>query len=164
MKRLSAVLLIALSLLAAGCATSASNRNQGAKLSSESRQGPTEQEIASLFDRWNVSLQSGDPRQVVANYAERSILLPTLSDKPRFTRTEKEDYFHHFLENQPFGEIIVRQIQIGHDMAVDTGLYTFHFAKTGDRFRARYSFTYGWDGKQWLIISHHSSGMPEKQP
>ena len=94
MKRLSAVLLIALSLLAAGCATSASNRNQGAKLSSESRQGPTEQEIASLFDRWNVSLQSGDPRQVVANYAERSILLPTLSDKPRFTRTEKEDYFH----------------------------------------------------------------------
>jgi uncharacterized protein (TIGR02246 family) len=162
MKRLTSTLLGIISLLIAGCATPASNRNQNAKSCTENSISPTEEEIASLFDRWNRSLQSGDPRQVVANYAERSILLPTLSNRPRLTRTEKEDYFHHFLENQPSGEIIMRQIQICCDMAVDTGLYTFHFAKTGEEFKARYSFTYRWDGKQWLIISHHSSAMPEK--
>jgi len=37
----------------------------------------SEQEIAALFDRWNRSLQTGDAHQVVANYAARSILLPT---------------------------------------------------------------------------------------
>ena len=65
----------------------------------------TEQEIASLFDRWNRSLLTGDPHKVVANYAERSILLPTVSNKPRLTPAEKEDYFHHFLENRPSGRI-----------------------------------------------------------
>jgi hypothetical protein len=44
---------------------------------------------------------------------------------------------------------------------VDAGLYTFTFAKTGDEVHGRYSFTYSWDGAQWLITSHHSSVMPE---
>ncbi len=157
----SAVLVIAFFLIA-GCATTTSNNNPSSTVCTESRIATTEQEIASLFDRWNQSLQSGDPQKVVANYAERSILLPTVSNKVRLTPAEKVDYFHHFLENQPSGEINMRQIQVGCDMAVDTGLYTFHFAKTGDKVRARYSFTYRWDGRQWLIISHHSSAMPEK--
>lgn len=120
------------------------------------------QEIASLFDRWNHALQTGDPHEVVANYAELSILLPTVSNKPRVTAAEKEDYFHHFLENQPAGKINFRMIEIGCNTAVDSGLYTFTFHTTGDQVSARYTFTYKWDGKQWLITSHHSSAMPEK--
>ena len=122
----------------------------------------TEQDIAALFDTWNQALRSGDPEKVADLYAERSILLPTLSNTPRLTRAEKVDYFRHFLENRPSGEIIMRQISIGADIAVDTGLYTFHYATTGESVRARYSFTYGWDGDGWRIVSHHSSVMPEK--
>jgi uncharacterized protein (TIGR02246 family) len=122
----------------------------------------SEAEIAALFDRWNQSLQTGDPHQVVANYAERSILLPTVSNKARLTPAEKEDYFHHFLENRPNGQINQRQIELGCNSAVDAGLYTFTFGKTGAVVKARYSYTYAWNGKTWLITSHHSSAMPEK--
>lgn len=123
----------------------------------------SEQEIAALFDRWNQSLQTGDPHKVVANYAERSILLPTVSNKPRLTAAEKEDYFHHFLENRPSGKIDLRRIDIDCNTALDAGLYTFTFAKTGAVVSGRYSYTYRWDGNKWLISSHHSSAMPEKK-
>ena len=123
----------------------------------------TETEIASLFNRWNESLQTGDPHKVVANYADRSILLPTVSNTPRFTAAEKEDYFHHFLENSPSGKIDLRFIEIGCNTALDAGLYTFTFAKTGESVSARYSYTYRWNGSDWLITSHHSSAMPEKK-
>lgn len=121
----------------------------------------SEAEIAALFDRWNQALLSGDPRKVAANYAERSILLPTISNRPRLTPAEKEDYFRHFLEKRPSGKIDFRQIDIGCNMAVDSGLYTFTFAKTGELVHGRYSFAYKWDGSNWLIISHHSSVMPK---
>ena len=121
----------------------------------------TRETIAALFDRWNDTLKSGDPKQVVANYAEESILLPTVSNTPRLTLAEKEDYFVHFLKSQPSGEIDLRQIQISGDLAVDSGLYTFTMGATGAVVKARYTFVYRWDGENWLIISHHSSCMPE---
>lgn len=56
----------------------------------------------------------------------------------------------------------MRQIDLGCNSAVDAGVYTFTFAKTGAVVSARYTYTYHWDGVQWLITSHHSSLMPEK--
>ncbi|WP_372239805.1 SgcJ/EcaC family oxidoreductase [Pseudomonas sp. SCB32] len=129
---------------------------------SEVCRATSEQEISALFDRWNRSLQTGDPHMVVANYAERSVLLATVSNKPRVTAAEKEDYFHHFLENKPVGKIDWRMIEIDCNTAIDAGLYTFTFGKTGAQVKARYTYTYKWNGQQWLITSHHSSAMPEK--
>jgi hypothetical protein len=123
----------------------------------------SEEEIASLFDRWNRSLMTGKPGKVLANYAERSILLPTMSNQPRLTAAEKEHYFRHFMENHPSGRIDMRFIEINCNTAVDAGLYTFTFARTGEEVSGRYSFTYSWNGSEWLITSHHSSAMPEKK-
>jgi uncharacterized protein (TIGR02246 family) len=168
----ASVLSVTFAVVLAGCASAPSSSPP----SSSSPSGPepvaartevckttNEEEIAALFERWNRSLQTGDPHKVVANYSERSILLPTVSDKPRLTEAEKEDYFHHFLENKPVGKIDTRTIKIGCNTAVDAGLYTFTFGATGDQVQARYSYTYKWDGNQWLITSHHSSAMPEKK-
>jgi len=157
------LILFAVTVALAGCAS-----HQGLPTSVQSTyteicKETTEQEIASLFDRWNQSLLTGDPHKVVANYAERSILLPTVSNKPRLTPAEKEGYFHHFLENRPSGRIDMRFIEIGCNTVVDAGLYTFTFAKTGEEVSGRYSFTYRWNGSEWLITSHHSSAMPEKK-
>ena len=151
--------MAALCLVLAGCATQAS----GGRC-----QRASEQDIAALFDRWNESLQTGDPHQVVANYAERSILLPTVSNRPRLTPADKEDYFQNFLQSQPSGKIDLRFVDIGCNTAVDAGLYTFTFGATGQVVQARYTFTYRWEpgpsGGKWLISSHHSSAMPEQEP
>jgi uncharacterized protein (TIGR02246 family) len=146
-----------------GCAPHQSNPANGQNTYMETCKVTSEAEIAALFDRWNRSLQTGEPQKVVANYAEKSILLPTVSNKPRLTPTEKEDYFQHFLENGPSGTIDLRAIELGCNTAVDAGLYTFTFSKTGAVVHGRYSFTYRWNGSQWLITSHHSSAMPENK-
>lgn len=125
--------------------------------------GASEDDIAALFDRWNESVKTGDPHKVVAHYAQKSVLLPTVSSKPRVTALEKEDYFHHFLENRPSGQIDSRTIELDCNSAIDEGLYTFTFEKTGASVKARYTFTYKWDGAQWLITSHHSSAMPVEE-
>ena len=160
MKSPVTTLLVIAMAFVAGCATPTPRTSPAA--ASQRLAAPTGQDIASLFDRWNESLQTGDPWRVVARYAEPSILLPTVSNRVRLTPEEKADYFAHFLENQPAGEITLRQIQVGTDLAVDTGLYTFRFAKTGEQIQARYSFTYRRFGTNWLIVSHHSSALPEK--
>jgi uncharacterized protein (TIGR02246 family) len=125
----------------------------------------TEQQVAALFDRWNTDLGKGDPDKVVENYADNSILLPTLSNTPRRTAEEKQDYFVHFLEQKPSGTVNERMIQIDCNTALDAGIYTFSFAD-GHTVKARYTFTYKWfpDKQAWLITSHHSSAMPEIVP
>ena len=155
---------VVFSLLAAGAvlAGCASNPRGSTSARTEVCKATSEQEVAALFDRWNQSLQTGDAHKVVANYAEKSVLLPNVSNTPRLNAAQKEDYFKHFLENKPFGRIDSRTIEIGCTTAVDAGLYTFTFAKTGAVVKARYTYTYKWDGSQWLITSHHSSAMPEK--
>ena len=121
----------------------------------------SKKDIAALFDRWNNSLKSGDPDQVVKNYAKNSILLPTLSNKPRLTIADKRSYFKSFLANKPSGKINSRKIEVNSNTAFDAGIYTFTFAKTKAVVKARYTFTYRLEGKKWLITSHHSSKMPE---
>lgn len=148
-----------LAVLLAGCAAAPITATPAG---TEVCKPTSEQEITALFERWNRSLQTGDARQVVANYAERSVLLPTVSNKPRLSAAEKEDYFQYFLKNKPAGKIDSRTIAIACNTAVDTGLYTFTYGTTGAQVQARFTYTYKWDGTQWLITSHHSSAMPEK--
>lgn len=121
----------------------------------------SEADVAGLFRRWNEAVTSGDPDRVVENYAAESILVPTVSNQVRTTAAAKRDYFVHFLANKPTGVINVSDITLGCNMAVDSGLYTFTYRATGKIVPARYTFTYHWENGQWLIVSHHSSGMPE---
>jgi hypothetical protein len=136
MRQATALTYLTVIAMLAGCT---SNPLGSTSTRSEICRTTSEQEIAALFDRWNQSLQTGDPHKVVANYAAKSILLPTVSNTPRLDAAQKEDYFEHFLESKPFGRIDSRTIEIGCTTAVDAGLYTFTFAKTGAVVKARYS-------------------------
>lgn len=123
----------------------------------------TKKQVKRLFDRWNAAVKSGDPEAVAKNYAPDSLLLATLKNEPRTTRAAKVDYFEEFLERKPVGRVIEtdRHIETDCRTALDAGVYVFTFAKDGSKTVARYTFTYRWDGRRWLISSHHSSAMPE---
>ena len=124
----------------------------------------TEEQVAGLFDRWNASLQTKSPDEVVKNYAPGAVLLPTVSNKPRTNPAEIRDYFVHFLAKNPKGAINSRTIHIGCNDAFDVGTYTFTVTDAdgkASQVAARYSFVYELRDGKWLIVHHHSSAMPE---
>ena len=119
------------------------------------------QEISALFDLWNNTLQTGDPKKVAALYHEsEGILLPTVSNQVRHNHAEIEDYFVHFLSKGPKGEINESNIRIYDSIAINSGVYTFTF-KDGAAVQARFTYVYKKENDEWKIIEHHSSAMPE---
>lgn len=123
-----------------------------------------EKEIAHLFDQWNAALATGKTSEVVKLYAPNGILQPTVSNRIRATPEEIGEYFDHFLQLKPHGQINYRQIRIlDENTALDSGAYTFDVVKNKKHslVRARYTFVYEKIGGEWKIINHHSSAMPE---
>ena len=116
--------------------------------------------VAALFETWNDTLRTGTPAKVAALYADDAVLLPTLSNTPRYTTAARIDYFKHFMARHPVGHVDERRIALGCNMVLDSGLYTFFF-DDGTHVAARFSFAYVFDGARWRIASHHSSAMPE---
>ena len=117
-----------------------------------------------LFNEWNSALQTGDAKKVAALYAEDAVLLPTVSNLPRTSPAEIEDYFDHFLLKKPYGIIKQRNIKQGCNKLTDAGIYDFEVVSGGKKevVPARYTFVYEYRNNEWKIVHHHSSMMPEK--
>ena len=87
----------------------------------------------------------------------------TVADRA-LRRAALRDYFVTAFKVLPglkvsFGDQLIR---VYGTTAVNTGYYTFSYAKDGETksLPARYSFTYVKNGERWLIVDHHSSAMP----
>ena len=126
-------------------------------------QPATKKMAEELFKKWNDALQTGSAKAVAALYAEDAILLPTVSNLPRTTTAEIEDYFHHFLEKKPYGIVKERNIKQGCNKLTDAGIYDFEVISNGKKevVPARYTFVYEYRNNEWKIVHHHSSMMPE---
>lgn len=165
MRRLMTILALSAATLAAPAAFAGSHKQDKAQPPAPSCAAVTSDEIVALFDRWNASLATHSPDKVAANYAPNAVLLATVSNKPRMNPDEIKDYFHHFLEKDPKGQILTRTIKIGCNTAYDVGTYVFNVkgAQPGTRadVAARYSYIYEYINGKWLIVHHHSSAMPE---
>jgi uncharacterized protein (TIGR02246 family) len=120
-------------------------------------------EITNLFNKWNDSLQTGNPETVTELYSEDAVLLPTVSNKVRADHAAIADYFQHFLELKPKGTLNEVHLACYGEIAINEGLYTFDTIQDGKPVKvyARYTFVYHKDDGEWKIVSHHSSAMPE---
>lgn len=174
MKRLVLTAVISTTLLT-GCLTSKPAVEEPAKVyhlsfsdadamkvTTETCKKTTEQDIIDLFDRWNTALKSGNPNRIVVYYGYEAVFLPDQSNKVHLTSADKRAYFREFMAKKPNATIDFRKIEINCNTATDTGLYTFTYGKSAEKTSARYTYNYKWNGKQWLITSHHSSVMPVK--
>lgn len=122
----------------------------------------TKEDISKQFEIWNSALQTGNPDNVVACYAEDAVLLPTVSASVRHNHEEIRDYFVHFLAKKPVGKVTEQNIRIYGDIAINSGLYTFTLTEGGIKSEtaARFTFVYKNQNNRWLIIEHHSSILP----
>merc|ERR1712032_470651 len=125
----------------------------------------TEQEVRELFHLWNDALATLDPDKVADRYSTSTppCLLPTVSDVPRTDRESIRKYFVDFCKKEPQGTILESYVTVGHNWAMDDGIYEFTMgADGGSKVKARYSFVYTHEDGQWKISHHHSSQMPEE--
>jgi uncharacterized protein (TIGR02246 family) len=122
------------------------------------------EDIASAASKWARALGEDDPEKVLPLYADDAVLWGTLSPTVRADQAALREYFVNAFKVLPglkvtFGEQLIR---VYGSAAVNTGYYTFSYAKDGEakNWPARYSFTYVKSGDHWLIVDHHSSAMP----
>ena len=122
-------------------------------------------EIArSNFLIWNQALKTGDQKKVAELQAEGATFLPTVSGEFKKGRSGAEEYFKHFLEKNPTGEIVDDEVQIlGSDIYLHSGMYNFELGPDDKRdiVKARFSYVVKLkeDGS-FEILHHHSSIKP----
>ncbi|MFA6393977.1 MAG: SgcJ/EcaC family oxidoreductase [Patescibacteria group bacterium] len=113
------------------------------------------------FKKWNESLLLKNAKNVAAHYTDGNTFLPTVSGDFKRGKTGAEEYFKHFIEKDPEGEIVEEKIDvISSDCYVHSGKYNFTVGPEDQREVVEAEFTYVWvrnkEG-EWEIDHHHSS-------
>lgn len=149
----------------AGAVVSAAPVAAKQKRASVSCAAVTTAQVESLFDKFNSAWATKDPATVTKLFTKDAVLLATVSNKPRLSHAEINDYFVSFLKSSPVGTINSSSVKLGCNNAARLGTWTVTLtdAKTGIKtdVKARYSFIYRIEDGQWKIDHLHSSMMPE---
>jgi hypothetical protein len=124
--------------------------------------------VVHAYQQWcqSIGKAKGNSKEMTQYYASRAILLPTLSDKILFNEGhELDDYFTMLTSYKDIHCVTQKLITLreGENFATSAGFYQFIFIdKSGKTITlpARFTFVYEKQGKEWLIVQHHSSKMP----
>ncbi len=121
-------------------------------------------QVQNLLKQWITHVHKSDVPSVIALYADKSVLHPTFQDKMITNQKDKVTYFTHFLSKNPKAKILQNKSYNHVNLAINTGIYRFSYTDQGKKHRvtARYTFTYEYLQKQWLITSHVSAEAPKK--
>ena len=115
--------------------------------------------MVTILQEWGNAIKNGDPKQVTDLYHVDGILLGTFSNKERVGHELILEYFENLLKQPVEVQIISENSHVFASDAVNSGHY--NFVVSGKTINARFSFVYHKDNREWKIVSHHSSVMPE---
>ena len=131
-------------------------------------QAGDQEDVLAAMNAWKENLAKGtaeDPSPVTSLYAEDGVLWGTISDKLRTDPEAITDYFINAYEKLPNLTVEFKDphVRVYGDTAVNSGYYTFTYEKDGEKkvLPARYTFVLIKRDGNWLLIDHHSSGMPK---
>jgi len=121
-------------------------------------------EIELVTKTWADAFNIRDAAALASLYATDAVLWGTLSAKITSTPDGVRQYFEATCRS-PMALAVVfdeQLIRACGDLMLNSGTYTFSFERDGKRqhFPARFSMAFRYDRGRWLIVDHHSSGMP----
>ena len=117
------------------------------------------------FQKWMEALKTRNPNEVSNLYSGNSTFLPTVSSEFKKGHAGAKEYFEHFLQKNPSGEIIEEEVQsLTDDVYLHSGMYNFEVDGADGRrsvVEARFSFVWERINDKWIIQHHHSSVKPK---
>lgn len=146
--------LISLSLLVlAACATPAGNADSTAR-----------EQVAAATDAWRAAYDSRDLARITGAYAPDAVFWGTTMKTVATTPAAVQEYFKD-APTRPNARVVFgeQQIRVYGDTAVNTGTYTFSDNRDGKATTtpARFSMVFNKRGGRWVMVSHHSSRLPQ---
>ncbi len=121
------------------------------------------EEITKTGQIWQQALASRDANKISKLYSPNAYLYPTF-DNMIDDHAALLEYFQKLTLNQNLKVVFDKEhIQVYGNVGINSGLYTFSYKQNGKEVTvsARYTFVYLHQGKNWLIIDHHSSVLPK---
>ena len=112
-----------------------------------------------MLQTWIEKIRSNDANKVANLYHKNGLLLGTFSNIERNGQKLILDYFKNLLTSKVNIEIITNHDYKTESITTSSGLY--NFILNDEKIEARFSFVFLKTKKNWKILSHHSSVLPE---
>ncbi|MDX1975610.1 MAG: nuclear transport factor 2 family protein [Rickettsiales bacterium] len=123
-------------------------------------------DIGQAIVQWKEAVESRDSDAIVALYDSKAIMISTFAQAPLASRAALKAYYKQVVQNPDIKIDITEQHprRFG-DIAINSGQYTLSYTQEGEDMEipARFSFVYQLKGGKWVIVDHHSSGVPTEQ-
>ncbi|MCB9359896.1 MAG: DUF4440 domain-containing protein [Flavobacteriales bacterium] len=121
--------------------------------------------IVSSLSEWKEAIESRDVNKVIQLYHPDAVFWGEFSNTIRTTKNQIIDYYNYFLslDNLKIG-IQNIQVRVYKDVAIISGTYSFTYQLNNkiELTLSSFSFVYKIEGKDWLIVDHHSSIVPKE--
>ncbi len=118
--------------------------------------------VTGWFDQWNLALATLDVDKVAARYWPDAVLLSDAGNTPRTSPKLIHEYYSQFLMQHPRGRIESHHVQIGCNLAIDAGRYTFSLmndAGSVSDLPALFTLVYQYRNGSWKILHHDSAAL-----
>jgi uncharacterized protein (TIGR02246 family) len=116
-------------------------------------------DFVDALEQWNTAARTGHPDKITRLYAQHATLLPANGTAPRVGFASIRHHFLYLLPDQPVVSVLNREIRIGCEFAIDSGIYLLTSGARGARKteKHRYTLIYTRYEDSWLIEHHHAS-------
>jgi uncharacterized protein (TIGR02246 family) len=116
-------------------------------------------DFVDALDKWNAAVVTGHPDKVTRLYALHATLMPANGTMPRIGYDAIRHHFLYLLPDAPSVHVLKREIRIGCEIAIDSGIYLVSTGPKNARRteKQRFTFIYTRYDETWLIEHHHAS-------